>query len=185
MINTFDLARIVPRFILNDRNGYAVAKAMEAALQYFLQKSQDGLDTLNNVDKMPEWRLDEMAWELNCMYDPKADISVKREWVRDARKNEKIHGTAEGVRQYLKIYFGESSITELLNTPGGEFLFDVNVTGLRSEENEAWIRKAVERAKNVRSELRNIIYNAGESPVGIVAGANCCGIEILDTCVML
>ena len=30
---TFDITKWVPRFLLNDKNGYALAKAIEAALQ--------------------------------------------------------------------------------------------------------------------------------------------------------
>ena len=185
MIKEFDIRSLFPRFLLRDTNGYALAKAIEAGLKYYLEKAQEGLDTLQDVDKMPEWRLDELAWELNCLYDPDTDVDTKRGWLKDAYKNARIHGTAEGVRQYLKVYFGESSITELFNVSGGEWLFDVNVSGLRSDENEAWIRAAVARAKNVRSELRNIIYNGGECPIPIVAGANCSGIFIQDTCVIL
>lgn len=185
MISVFDIRSIFPRFILRDKNGYALAKAIEAGLNYYLEKAREGLAAVQDVDSMPEWRLDELAWELNCLYDAAADIDIKREWVREAYKNARIHGTAEGVRQYLKTYFGESSITELGGTAGGAFLFDVNVSGIRSDENEAWIRAAVAKAKNVRSELRNIVYNGGESTFGIVAGAGCCGILVVDKCEML
>ena len=75
MIN-FNVADVFPRFILNDTNGYAMAKAIEAALKYFLAKCQEGLDTLQDVDKMPEWRLDECAWESNCLYDYNADVDA-------------------------------------------------------------------------------------------------------------
>lgn len=184
MIQTFDITRIFPRFILNDKNGYAMAKAIEAGLKYFLEKSQDGLDTLTDVDKMPEWRLDELAWEYNCLYDYSASISVKREWIRDAYKNYRIHGTAEGVRQYLKTYFGESSVSEFWEFGGDPGQFNVNVTGVRSDENEAWIRKAVAKAKNVRSELNNIVYSGGESTAAILAGAGYCGRKIVAVCVM-
>ena len=93
MISKFDLIRTVPKFILRDRNGFAMARAIEAALKYFLEKSQEGLDTLQNVDKMPEWRLDEMAWEMNCLYDETAQEEVKREWIRNAIPLYSIWGT--------------------------------------------------------------------------------------------
>lgn len=178
-----NLFHIFPKFIYDDETGYAMCKALEAGYKYFLEKAEDGVDCILNPDKMPEWRLDEMAWELNCLYDSDADVEVKREWINNAYKSYRIHGTAEGVRQYLKYYFGESSITELTGT--NAFKFDVAVSGLRSDENEAWIRAAVEKAKNVRSILRNIIYNGGESTFSIAAGANCCGVLIVDNCVML
>ena len=65
MIQTYDINRIFPRFILQDKNGYAIAKALQAGLDYFLARSKVALDTILDVDEMPEWRLDEIAWEYN------------------------------------------------------------------------------------------------------------------------
>lgn len=185
MIQKFDINRIFPKFILKDRNGYAMAKAIEAGLNYFLERSQEALDTVQNVDKMPEWRLDELAWEYNCLYDFNADASIKREWIRDAVKNYALHGTAEGVRQYLKIYFGESRVDEFWEFSGGEpGQFNITVTGIRSDENEAWIRKAVEKAKNVRSVLNNIVFNGGESGSAVQTAAAYIGHAVVVDCVM-
>lgn len=184
MIQKFDINRIFPRFILQDVNGLAMAKAIEAGLNYFLTRAQDGLDTLQNVDKMPEWRLDELAWEYNCLYDYSADVDIKREWIRDAVKNYTIHGTAEGVRQYLKTYFGESSVDEFWEFGGEPGEFNVTVTGLRSDENEAWIRKAVEKAKNVRSVLNNIVFNGGASGCTVQTAVADIGVAIVVDSVM-
>ena len=153
MISNFDLRRIIPRFILLDKNGFAMAKAIEAALKYFLAKSQEGLDTLQNVDKMPEWRLDEMAWEMNCLYDETADVAIKREWIKNAIPLYSIWGTKASVLEYLKGYFGEIELEENWQYEGDPFHFRVTVGGEWTPENEAWARKAIERAKNVRSVL--------------------------------
>ena len=171
MIEKVNVFQLFPRFILEDVDGYAMCKALEAGLNYFLEKCSDGLKLITDVDSMPEWRLDELAWEYNCLYDYTADVEIKREWIRNAYKNYRIHGTAEGVRQYLAIYFGESSIDEFWQFGGDPGQFNVSVTGMRSDENEAWIRKAVAKAKNVRSELNNIIYNGGETEAVLLAGA--------------
>ena len=76
----------VPKFILDDKNGYALAKAIEAALQYMNDKVEEGFNCLTNTDEMPEWRLDELAWEYCCPYDYSADITAKRRWIHDAEK---------------------------------------------------------------------------------------------------
>ena len=186
MIQKVNIFQIFPRFILEDTDGFAMCKALEAGLNYFLEKCQDGIDLVLNVDKMPEWRLDEMAWELNCLYDYDADPNIKREWIRNAYTNYRKHGTAEGIRQYLAIYFGESAVNEYWEFGGEPGQFNVTVTGLRSDENEAWIRKACAKAKNVRSELNNIIFNGGESEVSpVYVGANSAGIAIQVDSVLL
>lgn len=186
MIQKVNIFQIFPRFILEDTDGFAMCKALEAGLNYFLEKCQNGIDLVLDVDKMPEWRLDEMAWELNCLYDYDADPDIKREWIRNAYTNYRKHGTAEGIRQYLAIYFGESAVNEYWEFGGEPGQFNVTVTGLRSDENEAWIRKACAKAKNVRSELNNIIFNGGESEVSpVYVGANSAGIAIQVDSVLL
>ena len=180
----FDVYDIFPKFILQDRNGYAIAKAMEAGMKYFLEKCQDGVDTLLDIDKMPEWRLDELAWEYNCLYDYNADIDAKRGWIKNALNYYRKHGTADGIKQYLGAYFGEAQIIEWFEGGLDPCKFDIAVTGLRSDENEAWIRAAVEKAKNVRSILRNIIFNGGQSDFAVKTAAACIGYAISEDCKM-
>ena len=74
----FSIMQLFPDFLLADKNGFAMAKAIEKALQIMCDTVQTGVDTVQNVDKMPEWRLDEMAWELGCLYDYNASIDAKR-----------------------------------------------------------------------------------------------------------
>lgn len=171
MIENVNITQIFPRFILDDKDGLALCKALEAGLNYFISHCREGLALVLDVDSMPEWRLDEKAWELNCLYDYNADEEIKREWIRNAYRSYRIHGTAEGIRQYLAIYFGESVVNEYWEFGGDPGQFNVTVTGLRNEENEKWIRKAVTKAKNVRSELNNIIFNGGECDIAAKTSA--------------
>ena len=99
---TFNICQLWPKFLLRDRDGYAMAKALEAGLNYFLEKCQEGIDLILNVETMPEWRLDEMAWEYNIPYDYSASVTQKREWVRMAIPMYRILGTKEAIKQYLK-----------------------------------------------------------------------------------
>ena len=163
MIN-FETRDIFPDFILADRNGYAMAKAIEAGLKYFIERAKAGIEAVQDIDKMPEWRLDEMAWEYDCLYDYNAGIDAKRDWIRNALRYYQNHGTAKGIEQYLGSYFGEARVVECFQDPSlGAFEFNVEVTGISTEKNERWIRAAVDKAKNVRSVLRNIHFNGGES----------------------
>lgn len=149
----FDIAQLFPRFVLNDTNGYALARAIEAALKYFLEKCQEGLDCVLDVDKMPEWRLDEMAWELNCLYDFNAGIEAKRIWIKNAIPYYRLFGTPQAVYQFLSGYFDEVELEENWNYGADPFHFRVTVEGTWTPENESWARRAIEAAKNVRSVL--------------------------------
>lgn len=76
------MERLFPKYLLNDKNGYALAKAIIKGMEIFIQTVQSGIDTVLDVDKMPEWRLDELAREYNCLYDYNEDIETKRRWIR-------------------------------------------------------------------------------------------------------
>lgn len=157
----FDLSRLYPKFILQDKNGYAMAKAIEAGLIYFLETVQAGIDCILDPDKMPEWRLDEMAWELNSLYDYTADVETKRRWIRDAIPLYSIWGTPKSVVDYLSGYFDAVELEEFWQYGGDPYHFRLTLTGEWTGEKEAWARRAIERAKNVRSVMDTLAAGAG------------------------
>ena len=181
----FSVNDIFPRFILADKEGYAMAKAIEAGLKYFLERCQRGLDILLDVDKMPEWRLDERAWELNCLYDASADVEVKRGWIKNAEKYYSVHGTPAAIYNYLTPYFAGVSVEEAWQYGADPYHFRVIVTGEWTEDNDQWAKKAIATAQNVRSVLDNIIFNAGSTTMDLNIGCAVCGVEIEDTALMM
>ena len=177
---TFDIKRLVPKYIYNDQNGYALSKAIERAFQYVADRVEEGLAILQDPDKMPEWRLDELAEDYNILYDYNADIEVKRNWIKNAREYYSIYGTAAGIVQYLEAVFDTVNLEEWWEYGAEPFHFRVTVTGEWSEENDAWAKKAIEATKNVRSVLDNIIFNSGSTETTLYVAAAACGVEIVD-----
>lgn len=149
----FDIRQLFPRFLLEDPEGYAMARALSAGLSLFLETAEAGLDTWSNVDSMPEWRLDEMAWEYNIPYDYSADAEVKRGWIRNASRLQRLYGTAEGVTEFLKARFDDASISEAWEYGGEPYHFRLDITGEWTVARIQWARRAIEAAKNVRSVL--------------------------------
>ena len=159
--------QITPQFILNDKNGYAVAKAIEAALQAFNDIVLDGFKCITDVDSMPEWRFDELAWEYNLLYDESADIETKRRWIADAPLFYALSGTAAGIEKYLKAAFNTATVEEAAAYEGDPFHFRVVVSGKWSLENNAWAYETIGRIKNVRSVLDSITFNSQSSNASI------------------
>ena len=153
---SFDITQWVPKFILNDKNGYAIAKAIEAALNHMNATVQQGVDLISNFDTMPEWRLDELAWETNCLYDYGANIEAKRQWIKNAIPLYRLFGTPQAVYQYIGSYFDDIDLEESWIYDGDPFHFRVTVEGEWTPENEAWARRAIGTAKNVRSVLDSL-----------------------------
>ncbi len=149
----FNMNQLFPQFLLNDKNGYAMAKAIIRGLEMFRDKLQGAADIVLNVETMPEWRLDELAWEYGCLYDYTADTEAKREWIRMAVSMYSIIGTPAGIHQYLRGYFETVKILENWDYSGDPYTFRVETVGDYSSELEAWSLQAAEQAKNVRSVL--------------------------------
>ena len=151
-----DIARLVPRFLYADRNGYALCKAIERAMQIMAEAAERGLEVLLDVDKMPEWRLDELAQDYNCLYDYTADIEAKRVWIKNAYRMDRILGTPEGVSQYLRGYFDRVDVLEAWDYGGEAYHFRVDLYGRWTADKNNWIAKSIDKAKNVRSVLDGV-----------------------------
>ena len=152
----YHIIQHVPDFILRDKNGYALARAIEAALRYMNEHVSAALGCVLDVDSMPEWRLDEMAWELNCLYDYNGSLQQKRNWIREALPMYRIWGTKESIRKYLEGYFENVEVEENWFYDGDPYHFRIFVEGEWNPQNEAWTINAVDKAKNVRSVLDDI-----------------------------
>lgn len=152
----FNIHILFPDFILADKNGYAMARAIERAMKMTCDTVQRGIECVQDVSKMPEWRLDEMAWELGCLYDYQADIEAKRRWIRDATPLFSSYGTPQAIYNYLEGYFDQVLVEENWQYGGEPFHFRVWLSGKLTKEKEAWARKAIQQAKNVRSVMDDV-----------------------------
>lgn len=164
----FSIMHLFPQFLLADKNGFAMAKAIEKALQIMCDTIQAGVDNIQDVEKMPEWRLDEMAWELGCLYDYNADIEVKRKWIRDATPLFAAYGTPQAIYNFLEGFFDSVEVEEYWQYGGEPFHFRVTVSGEWTHANEAWARMAISAAQNVRSVLDDLAV--GSSTIVLVCG---------------
>ena len=182
---TFDVQKWVPKFILGDKNGFALAKAIEAAMQQMNDIIKQGIDCLRDYDTMPEWRLDELAWETNCLYDYNAEIETKREWIKNAAEYYAKYGTVTATIKYLEGRFDTVNVNEWWQYDGDPYHFQVVVTGEWSEEAAIWAEKAVGATKNVRSILDGIQFSSGEATIQVYAAAAACGVDIEETAVMM
>lgn len=168
----FRVEHLVPRFLRNDKNGRAMAKALEAALKYALEAFQRGVDLLTDVDTMPEWRLDELAWELNTpWYVHSAGVSAKRSAILSGESVNRRLGTPWAVATVAKMYFGSSSVIEWQEYDGEPFHFQVTTSNLSAvTNNSAIFRELILRTKNARSVFDGVIVNPSAPNPVLYAG---------------
>lgn len=155
-----DVLQIAPKYLKNDRNGYALIKAIEAADNYLAGRTDEAINTLNNVETMPEWRLDERAWEMNLTwYDYTAGVEVKRNQIRGARDYFDRLGTPYAVEQAIADVWGEGRVEEWFEDGSEPYHFSVYTSNTGALiENRRKFMALLDRVKNVRSVLDSIIY---------------------------
>lgn len=176
-----DITKHVPAFILADKNGYALAKAIEAGLQIMNDTIKAGVDCIVDFDEMPEWRLDELAWEYDLLYDYTADIEWKRKWIREAEATYSIYGTPAGIEKYLQVVYDVVQIEEWWRYEGDPYHFRVTVAEEWSQESNDWATAAIGKAKNVRSVLDYIFFSSMTSEAPGLVGGTVASIEVEDT----
>jgi phage tail P2-like protein len=147
----YDIQRMVPRFLREDKTGYAIVRAMESVLDAFLGAIQSADDYITDPALMPESFLDEAAWDNSVLYDYTAPVEVKRRWISDAIPMKRIYGTPEILEKYLTGVFDEYALDEWWEYSGDPFHFRITVGGDWTDEKRAWALTAVNTAKNARS----------------------------------
>lgn len=158
----FDIKQLVPRFLMRDKNGRALAKAIEAALVKMNAIVKDGVDIIADVAAMPEWRLDEMAWEYNMLYDHRADIESKRRIVKDAIPTYQMYGTPKLVKQMVIDLFGDGVLEEWWEYDAEPYHFRVRTGNVVEGTQEAEkLRQMIMRTKNLRSYMDGILFETG------------------------
>ena len=171
-----DISKWVPKFILWDKNGYALAKAIEAGLQMMNDAVKKGVDCIVDYDTMPEWRLDELAWETNFLYDYSADVEIKRRLLKNVFDIYRRLGTAAAVENALRAIFPGSDLQEWFEYGGEPYYFRLEIelpdSGITAEQQERALRSIL-FYKNVRSVLEGMNYTrevSGETKIGAYTG---------------
>ncbi len=169
----FDISKWVPKFILWDKNGYALAKAIEAGLQKMNDIIRQGVDCITDYDTMPEWRLDELAWETNFLYDYSAGVETKRRLLKDVFFIYRRLGTKAAVENALQAIFPGSVLQEWFEYGGEPFYFRMEIelpdSGITPEQLERALRRIV-FYKNARSVLEGLNFDRNVSAQIMTAG---------------
>ena len=173
----FDISKWVPKFILWDKNGYALAKAIEAGLQKMNDIIRQGVDCITDYDTMPEWRLDELAWETNFLYDYSADVEIKRRLLKNVFYIYRRLGTKAAVENALQAIFPGSDLQEWFEYGGEPFYFRMEIelpdSGITPEQ-QARALRSILFYKNARSVLEGINYTrevTGDTKIGACTAA--------------
>ena len=132
---TYDIRDFFPHFLTEDPTGYAMCKALEAGMNDFLAIVEQGVKMIDDASAMPEWRLDEVAWELGLPFNYKAEVEAKRAWIAEALKKTVRLGTVEAVKQYANGIFGKATIEENWQYSGSVYHYRVTANSQTRQAN--------------------------------------------------
>lgn len=156
-LENLEFIKLLPRFMQEDSAVRGLAAGVDALVPD-LVAAMKRLTVWDNIDDLTETELDEMAWELNIpWYDVTADVSIKREIVRNSDQVYRHLGTKAAVENVIKTYFGDGHVEEWFEYGGepGRFRVHSNNPAL-TEEKMGEFLKLLNKVKRASSKLDTI-----------------------------
>lgn len=175
----FEIEKLVPRFLLRDKNGYALAKAIEAGLNDMCAIVDRSVKTLQDVETAPEWRLDELAWEYGAeWYDYDADLETKRAQIEGVRAFYNRLGTPYAVVSALEAVYGNGFVEEWFDYGAEAYHYRVLVTDEKAvTEYRERVTKLLNIVSNVRSVLDGIVYYGAQGTANSIIMTAAAGVD--------
>lgn len=155
-LNELNLLTLQSNHMKSDKTTKALCEALTSSF-----KNIDTNKSLFriNIESLSEDVLDELALEKNIFwYDPKADIQVKRNLIRNADKVFKYLGTNYAIEQVVQDYFGDGEVEEWYEYGSMPYHFRVvtsntSVTGTQAD----MFNEAVEKIKRKSTRLEEVL----------------------------
>ena len=151
------LTEIIPQSIAQDKKLFAIADALNNALEY-IHDNKDLVLLLPNLDKLPDDILDHLAvaWHVD-EYSSDLPIDIKRSLIRDSLAFHKIKGTPAAVIRTLEIFMVAPYIKEWFEYGGQPYYFKIFAQSMRDiGDGDLSFWRMLWDAKNVRSWLESI-----------------------------
>lgn len=165
-VSDLDFLRLLPAFMRDDEAAIALSKAMNKLI------SEPGsripsIRTWDEIDRMSEAELDELAWELDVDWYDSTGMSLeeKRETLKLAQQIKRKRGTKWAVERLISAYFGEGYVMEWYEMYGTPYTFVALTTNTHTDaHNFEKFVEAVKAAKNARSHLAGVFYFWQQGP---------------------
>ena len=169
-LDTLEFIRLLPQFMRDDPAVHGLAKSIDAIVPQ-LANAASKMSTWDRIDELSDAELDELAWELNILwYDTTADISIKRDLVKNSDKVYQHLGTKWAVENVIETYFGEGEIQEWFKYGGQPGHFRVNSSNPSiSQERFTEFLNVLNKVKRASAKLDEVVININ-SEVMLTAG---------------
>ena len=166
-LTDLEFIRLLPQFMCEDGAVQGLSVGMDIAIPR-LSNSLKLLTTWDQIDNLPEYELDELAWELNIMwYDISANIDIKRDLIKNSDRVYRKLGTKWAVENVIDSYFGDGYITEWFEYGGdpGHFRVYSNNPAINSEKLSEFLN-ILSKVKRASAKLDGIFITlTGKMPL--------------------
>ncbi|WP_302370431.1 phage tail protein I [Acidaminococcus massiliensis] len=155
--NDTEIYSILPYSIRNDQKVKDLCSTLDKVLMPLAEEAKMAL-VYSRIDVLPEDIIDLLAWQLHVdTYDTAAEISIKREQVRQSISLHKKRGTPYAVRSAIEIVFSKSVLQEWFLYEGRPYYFKVLLEiAPKTKEIYTELLRTISAAQNVRSWLEKI-----------------------------
>ena len=171
-LSTLDFIRLLPQWMRDDPAVRGLAAGINEIIPQ-LAESLGHLPTWDQIDRLTEAELDDLAWELNILwYDYGADISAKRDVVKNSDKVYQRLGTKWAVESVIASYFEDGHIKDWFEYGGEPGRFRVHSTdpGITGDKLASFLN-LLYKVKRASAKLEAIELDM-ESTGGIVYGVH-------------
>ena len=154
------LQEIAPPSINRDKNVQAICTAIDAEMRKLAQQTKLVL-LLPRLDELPEELVDELAWQYHVdFYDYSADLTKKRNLVRQAIAWHKRKGTPAAVEEVCTAAFKTAKVFENWEYGGEPYHFQVRLIeeGIPNQAVIDSLIRAINETKNTRSWLDGLSF---------------------------
>lgn len=118
-----DLIKLCPAFMREDKSNQVLANGINNIFHTW-SENMDRLPVINQLDKLKEAELDQLASDRNIFwYDYKANISVKRVLIKNAKTVFNRLGTVWAVESVMNDYLPQSELKEWFEYEGNPGYF--------------------------------------------------------------
>lgn len=124
-LENVEILKLLPTWMRNDGSIQGLSAGTDVVTKALFSRIKL-LSRWDQLDKLSEAELDEMAWELNIQwYDSTASIESKREVIKNSDLVYAKLGTPYAVEQIVTDYFGSGEVREWFQYGGQPFHFKV------------------------------------------------------------
>lgn len=159
-LSSVDTAALLPSSVSSDLNIAAMLTALDAEWKA-IATAIPLLGVLATIDLQPEEVVDRLAYDFHVDYYPAdAELSIKRQIVKDSVRLHRIAGTRGAVEDVIRSVWGDGAILSEWWEHGGEpGTFRVTLTNGQTQGNVEAFLFSIRKVKRATDHLQMVIPN--------------------------